>query len=502
MRHDFLYDLLHSLDTYQQKACREYLLTSGIKWQTQYIRMFDLLMEMERYEPMVLSNAFDGSGFSRVLTVEKYGLGELLMHALLDHKRRCEKSVDPWSYLEEARLLLELGHSQEAAGIARSGIDAAEKVHDVHAELTLREILRSAFRTLPREKLIGQVTENEYRLESLAAKVANLTRYTAICDSLSDYQMKYRVADDISVRSAMEVLMADDLLTDIGKAISLPAQIRYASLWAFQNELIGDLKGAEKYHNLCLALWESSPDRIAYLPHLYRTSLSNFIGLLIRTGDLDLVPVLLKSMEQPPASGFRAKVMAFCDVELQYQFFYMNTGEFEKAVEREKEVNSGLKRYGKQMPESKELTILYNYGVIHLVMGNDRMAKQYFSRILYKGDLESRFDLQSIARIFRLLLLLEDERKEGFYHYLRSNRRTFRRKMPFYRMEEVLYKWMGRHQSDFHTEGRKRFLMELFDALRPFELERLVGAEEFRLWALSRATGKPMRELLGTTRDR
>jgi hypothetical protein len=300
----------------------------------------------------------------------------------------------------------------------------------------------------------------------------------------------------------MDSLMSDDMMSDISKAMSLPAQIRFASAWSFYKQCNGQMTEAAEYRNLCLALWESSPDRIAYLPHLYREALSNLVGLLIRCGEMEMVPLLLKRMEHTTMKGRMPEIMAFCDLELQYQLYYMNTREFEKALEREKAVNRGIKRFGAQVPESKELTMLYNFGVIHLVIGNDRTAKQYFSRIRDKGELESRFDLQSIARIFRLLLLLEDERNEGFYHYLRSNRRSFRKKMPFYRMEEVLYKWMGRHQSDFHTDGRRRFLMELFDALRPFELERLVGAEEFRLWALSRATGKPMRELLGTTRDR
>jgi hypothetical protein len=502
MRHDFLYDFLHALDTYQQKACREYLLASGSKWQAQYLLMFDMLLEMERYDPQALVSAFEGTAFSKALNMERHRLGTLLMHATMDHRRRTDRSADPWSYLEEARLLLELGHAQEAADMARSGIDVAGLVHDVHAELALRELLRSSFRALPRAGLIAQITDNDYRLALTAAKVANLTRFTAIFDSLSDYQLKFRVADDISVRSAMEALMADDLLADMGNAISLPAQIRFASIWAFYSEFIGRLEDAERHHNQCLSLWESSPHRITYLPHLYREALANLIGLLVRVGDLGQIPLLLKRMEQVRVNGRRAEVMAFCDVELQHQFYYMNTGEFEKAVERERAVNGGLTRFGRQMPESKELTLLYNYGVIQLVMGNDRMAKQYFSRIRDKGDLGSRFDLQSIARIFRLLLLMEDDTQNNFGHYLRSNRRTFRKKMPFYRMEEVLYRWMGRHQSDYHTDGRRRFLMELFNALRPFEHERLVGAEEFRLWALSRATGQPMRQLLGTTRDK
>lgn len=502
MRHDFLYDFLHTLDTYQLKACRRYLLASGTKWNAEQVRIFDLLSAMEQYDPEALADAFDGSDFSKVLNTEKHRLGTLLIHGIMDHSRRSGRTTDPWPYLEEAQMLLGLGHPLEAADIAQSGIEVAEKVHDVHAELVLRELLRSSFRAVPRDRLIDRITDNDYRLDATAAKVANLTRYTAICDSLSDYQLKFRVADDISVRSAMEALMADDLLTDMSKAISLPAQIRFASIWAFYNQTIGQLAEATDYHHLCLALWESSPDRIAYLPHLYREALANLIGLLVRVGKLSQIPPLLERMEQLRVKGGRAEVMAFCDVELQHQFYYMNTGEFEKALEREKAVNGGLNRFRRQMPESKELSILYNYAVIHLVMGNDRMAKQYFSRICDKGDLESRFDLQSIARIFRLLLLFEDHTNDNFPHYLRSNRRTFRKKMPFYRMEDVLYKWMGRHQSDFHTEGRKRFLMVLFHALRPFEQERLVGAEEFRLWALGRATGTPIRELLGTTRDR
>jgi hypothetical protein len=200
MRHDFLHDFLHALDTYQQKACRAYLLSAGTKWQAQHVKIFDMLIEMDRYDPEALSRAFGKSEFKKVLSVERHRLTRLIVDGALNHRRRTEGPVDPWRIIDEARLLMELGLAQDAADSLRVGIVIAEKVQDIHLELALRELLRTAFRSLPREGLIGQITENDYRLESTALKVVNLLRYTSICDSLNDYQKKFRIADDISVR--------------------------------------------------------------------------------------------------------------------------------------------------------------------------------------------------------------------------------------------------------------------------------------------------------------
>ncbi|MCF8257555.1 MAG: hypothetical protein K9J06_08385 [Flavobacteriales bacterium] len=473
-----------------------HFLNSG-KWKHERNLLFDTLLTTgESKLAKRLGKVFGNSPYLSTLKKERHRMYHALISCLLEQRRQQLEASDPWVPFEEARMLLDKGFIVQAADRASAGISRAEEVHDLHAALALRELLRSIYKLMPRSRLEMEITDNEYRLENVIRQVSNLARYTTINDRLYDLQKKYRLADDVSVRDAMDALMADELMTDMKHAISLPAQIRFASIKAFYAQCSSEYATAIDHFNLCLTLWERSAPRIAYLPHLYREVLANLIGLLNLAGDRDLVPILLKRMEQIPVSGQRSEMLAFCDNELQYQLFYMNTGRFKEVIAREEAVNKGRDRFAALILESKELTLLYNLGVTHFMMGHDKQAYRYFSCIRDKGALQSRLDIQGTARIFCLLLLMEKEDTGGFSYLLRSSKRARLKHMPFYRMQDAVYKWLGKHQNDFYSPDRDTFLMQLHETLLPFEQERVLGAEEIRLWALSRASGRPITPII------
>ncbi len=496
MKTDILGRLIGALNSMDVRSFRSSLFLTRGKWAPQRTLLFNTLVADPRCTMAQQQALFSGSAYLKVLVKERYRMYGELLAFLIDLRKRSTDAPDPWPPYEQARLLQSNGLFDLAVESARQGISVAEQVHDLHAQLLLRELLRSIYKLMPRAALSTEITDNEYRLETVARQVTNLTRYNIISDRLFDLHRKYRLADDISVRSAMDALMADELLADMAHAISVPAQIRHRHIWSYYHELCGNLPEALQHLVHCQALWESSPHRIAYLPHLYRETLANLIGLHTVMGQMDRVPPLLTRMEQIPVSGLRDEMLAFCDTELQYQLFYMNTGRLDDVVAREQQVLLGLTRFAAHITESKELTLLYNLGIAHLFVGNDRDALRCFNRIYAKGALASRIDLQSIARIFRLLLLLEKDDTDSFSYHLRSNRRTFSKHMPTYRMMEVVYAWLAEHQNDYHSPDRPSHLARLDASLLPFEQQRVVGAEEMRLWAKSRASGRSMRQLL------
>ena len=498
MKSDFLYRFALAMDKGEVASFRASEHLNSGKWSEHRNLLFNAILNMDNYDPMGITKAISDPTYMRVLPTEKHRMLRAMIACVMDLRQKRDNQADPWEHLRESQLLLDMGLTEEAATKTLEGIAMAEKVEDLFVELQLREQLRAIYKLLPRFDNFEMITENEYRLETVIQKVANLTRYAIISDNIGDYQKKYRVSDDRSVRSAMDALMADPQMTGLHKATSLPAQIRYTNTKAFYFNFIRETdKAKEEFYN-CLSLWESNEERIAYLPHFYRQALANLIGLLIRSGETDQVPELLNRMEQLPITGRRASMLAFCDVELQYQYYYMNTGQLQKVVDRETGLYNGIRNFGKLMIESKELTLLYNLGIVHLILKNDTVAKDLFTRIRDKGNLHSRIDIQGLSRIFRLFLLLEEDKDDRFHYYLRSYKRTFRKGIPFYKMESVIYDWFKKHCRDFHSAERHHVLLELHAQLAEFETQRLVGAEELRLWILSRATQRPILSLMKT----
>lgn len=416
MKSDFLHRFILSMDKGEVAAFRTSEHLNGSKWQRPRAQLFETMLRMNSFDHAALLKAISDKNYHRILALEKNRMLKAAIACVMDLRRKREQDEGPWERLHEVRLLLDMGLSEEACIKAQEGIAMAEKVEDLFAELQLRELLRAVYKLLPRSKNMDRITENEYHLETVIQKVANLTRYAIICDNIGDHQRRYRVSDSRSARSELDELRTDPLMSDMKQAMSLPAQIRYTAAKALYHDSIGELTQARDGFYDCLTLWETSQDRIAYQPHFYRQSLANLIGILIRLKETTHVPILLKRMEQVPISGRRAALLAFCDVELQYQYFYLNTGQFGQVVSREDNIMSGIRNFGKLMIESKELSLLYNLGIVHLILGNERMAKVHFNRIQDKGPRSSRLDLQTLAQLFKLLLLLEDDPDDQFHY--------------------------------------------------------------------------------------
>jgi hypothetical protein len=493
MRRDFLQELTGVLSSVEAQLFRKTDFFQGSKWKVERLRLFNSLQDGTQKSEGRSVKSPDTSPYARALYRERHLMHKALMSFLLGSP---PQGPDPWQHFEESRMLLDRNLKVRALDAALTGLRVAEEVHDLHAQLALREHLRMLYKALPKGRYERETEDNWRCLDELMTQLTNLMRYTQINDRMADLLTRYYRADDPEVRRQIDRLMDDELMTDPALALSVPAQLRFENIKAYYAQCTDERDTALEHLQRCVSLWESCPARMAYLPHLYHEALSNLTSLLITAGRLEPIPGLLARLEKLPMNGRRAEMSAFCDIELQYQLYYLNTTRLEDVIAREAAVNRGLERFSSSMSESRELVLLYNLGIAHLIMGHSKHALRYFNRIRDKGRPAARLDLQNTARMFRLMLLLEKDDTADFDHYLRSNRRNFRGHMPTFRMMEVVYGWLDTHRNEFHRPEREAALLKLQAALLPFEQQKVVGAEVLRLWVTCQMHGVTVVEMM------
>jgi hypothetical protein len=297
------------------------------------------------------------------------------------------------------------------------------------------------------------------------------------------------------VMRSVDQLMAQPEMSNIDQALSLPAQLRYYHIQALYDRMNNRMPLALENYRHLVALWETNTERMEYYAHFYRRAVANLIGTLTISNHYDQVPDLLARMENIHVTGQRSKVLHFTDVELQHQLFYLNTGQLENVFAREHNVKKGINQYGKAIGESFAITLQYNLAVAHLLNDDTGNALHYFNRIREMGICQERIDLQGIARLFRLTLLLHDKTNTNFQHYLRNSKRFFVDDHQLHAMEEVIYAWITQHSKleDFST--RLASYQILYNQLQPFEEQHIAGAEEFRFYAYANAHNVTIRSL-------
>ena len=449
--------------------------------------LFDTLLQLPEYNKAAVAKALEGRAISTNLAVEKTRLLRKLLGYVSALNESKKPTNNPTNRLNEANIFFRLGLLDEAQEIATKGLDAAVEMELLQLEVQLRDLLRVIYKGIKRQDLTDVATQNEYLLETASKKLARSVRYQIINDRAFNYLRRYRVTDEEGVKKGMEELINLPELRDINMADSLQSQIRFYDTWNYYHASRNELTLAIEASSKSLRLWESNPQRIALKPFEYLSTITNILGKLSITNRLEEAPIYLEKMEAVSVRGIDGEARKFPDVELQYQLYFMNSGKLELALEREKKTLDVLRKYGRRMRVSINLTLMYNLGVAHLLCDNSRNALSYFNRIREQGVLSERQDLQGVARLIRLLLLAENDEGGTFSHYLRNSKRFFQTQHRVYKLEKVVLRWLQTHYKLTEPRHRTASFQKLVDSTTQFVKDGMMGAEEIQIWAFSKA---------------
>lgn len=489
MKSNSLHRLIQAFDKGEQRYCRDVLNQEKSNHSVAKLLLFDSLLAMKFYDSGLLKKLLSKTSIAQNLAVEKNRMFQQMLNLIRTlHINRSGRN-DPYSRLEEGKVLVELLLFEEAEEVVLKGLTHAQDAEELLAELALRELLRIIYKNTNKNDLLRHRIDNEYRMEMTSRKLTTLVRYTNINDRAFDYLRRYRVANMNEAKLGMDELVNLPEVQDINLATSLPAQQRFYNIWNFyhssRNELSQALNALLKVHNL----WLANPKRKTLHLTLYINHIGNITGKLISLKRFSEAQGFLSTLEKLDVKGRRLLRMIFSTLEVQYQMYYMNSGDLQMALNREKNVTDGLRKFAGSIKDSVRLTLLYNLAVAHLVSGNSRLALQYFNRIRELGELRDRTDLQGAARLLRLLLLEDMNDTVHFSHYLRNSGMFFTKKDRSYQLETAVYDWLHVQNKLVKKAERRASFGQFADTIHSHIAKGFTGAEEMFIWASAKQRG-------------
>ena len=494
MKNDTIHRFIHALDKGELRYCREALLREEGAPAEATRKLFEVLVQMKNFNREELKEVMANDLVGGQLAVQKFRLFRFLVNQV-KLLRQNREAANLWSIHQEGRLFLSMGLIDEAYELVRSGVVLAVKLEELYSEVVLRELLREIFKNMDNSNYNEEITANEYLLETAGQKLSTLIKYTQINDQMFSLNRRYRFTKDPNLWNGVQELFQSEHLQNINLADSLPSQLRFFRARAGYFSSINDSKLSLENYERCLTLWDSNPSRIKLYPHMYLGTLSNVLGKLSMLGRIEESPKYLDKLEALEVTTRREEVLKFTYLETQYYLYLMNSGRFSDAAEREKEVVNGLRKFGLQVPEDFRINFRYNIAVSSLVSGDSRKALFWFNEIREMGVLQSRQDIQGIARLFRLLLIHEDDSSGNFSHFLRNSKRFFTENHPSYALETTVYSWLKKNHEHLFGPHRKRLYQDLANSIQEFCDVKVVGSEELLLLAKSKASGSSISHL-------
>ena len=491
MKSKSLEKLIHSLEKGERRYCRQHLSREKGAAAAIRLKIYDAIINGNVAMKDAKDRRFSQSTFA---SHRKRLFNTLLEHIRILHSRRT-KDTDLWSLYHESNLLFSLGLVEEALEKVKKALRQAEYLEELMVELAIRELLREILKNLSDKTTLEEIKDNEYKLETLSEKLMVQVKYTILNDRIFALTQAYRHSSSSTIKNGLNELMQSPLLTNIHNASSIPAQLRYYHCLATYAGANNRVEESIDHYLRILALWESKPERIALYPHMYMGVLNNVVGKLNILQRLEESLEYIRKLEETPTRNIRESVLKFVYTENHYQLYYLNNGMIRQLLVREPTMTSGLSTFQNLVPESFRITFRYNMAIAYLMNGDFGSSLRYFTSLRDLGRLSTRHDLQGMARVFRLLLLSENDDLGSFFHYLRNTKRYFDRTHVSYELEQFVISWLKTHYKIQGSSERKDSFGNLENAMKSLTNRRLLGAEEIGLWARSHAIGIPIKTL-------
>lgn len=492
MKTNTIHRFIHALDKGELRYCRDAISKeTGLQAET-WKKLFEVLVQMKQYSNEEMKVTMEKEVTSAKLAVQKSRLFRFLVDQV-KILRQNRSGENLWSLFEEGKLFMSMGLKEESYSVITTAIKSAVELEELLPEVALRELLGELLKNMG-GNMEKEISDNEYLLQTASGKLNTLIKYTQINDRMFSLNRRYRFSKDSTFVNGVDELFRSEYLQNIHLADSLPSQLRFFRAKAGYYVGTNNVEKSLDNYIKCVELWESNRARIQLYPQRYLSSVSNVLGKLSLLGRLSESPKYLEKLTSLEVTTRRGEILKFTYTETQYYLYLMNSGRFSEAVDREKELESGLRKYGQQIPEDFRITLQYNIAVCALMVGDNGKALKWFNRIREMGVLQSRQDLQGIARLFRLLLIREDDSSGNFNHFMRNSKRFFNAKHPSYVIEEKVYSWLKKNKKiELGMEARQPF-GALAESLEELSASKIVGAEELYLYALSRYKGTNLRK--------
>jgi hypothetical protein len=163
-------------------------------------------------------------------------------------------------------------------------------------------------------------------------------------------------------------------------------------------------------------------------------------------------------------------------------------------------IDAWLKREEAYIPVVQRIALCNNFAVAEFLSGNFSAANRYVVRILNMPDKKAREDIRDFARVLQAVLQYEMG-NAGLNEYLtRSGKRHFSKQGYKLQYEQVVFRYIETAMEATSEKALKPVTSTFVNTLETMAASQpqgvpLLGLMEMCLWARSRDTGQPLKNV-------
>ena len=492
-----LHQLIHSMSTVEKRHFKRFARRHSDSPDNNYLRLFEAILQMPRYDEPSLLAAFQGEPFLNNFSVAKTYLYDLLLRALRLIQQQQSVDMELRQALDHVELLHKRGLREQASALIRKALRRARKFEALpyHAELLRWQ--RRLLNVQGGKELQESLAELEWEERELFGKMdqeAQLRSLRAQIQAIFSRQVDIRQAE---LQAQLDGLMGAPVLQTDPERLAFHGRVAWHFTHAHGFRLKNRLDESLEMYRSLLATWHKAPQQQAKQPDQYLNALSSFLDacLIARRYDgFEDGLLRIRSIRLKDAATTARAFFLSTHFEISYAF---STGELAPTLRRAKQILQELERNMKYLSKSIELTFLFNLAVLHFLAEDYAHIMSFLNRILNQGTVAVRKDIQEAAKVLELITQYTLGNESLVDSKIRSLRRHLKRHPRQHPFERLVVDHLHRLNNLAEPSERREELEALRRSLEEMLAEKeLVGCEEVLLWAKGQLEGKRMVDYL------
>ncbi len=486
---DDLFQLIKAMSKTEKRYFKLDAQKSGEK-KSKQIQLFDAINKMDSYDEKKLAK----KSFVKHLAVEKNSLYSNILRSMRNY--RSEKSI--YAQIKEmildANYLLSMGLTKQSSKLLKK---AKKNAYQVHYHLAILEINK-------KERHIAKVRRNENfesdinllieENETILGFINEEMEVLAFNDQLYNQVIKKWMVKDTAAHTSLQEKFSKFKFNEdnIQSPIAL---LRFYTCKAFYAKLLGNHKNLSEYYAKIVNWWNQHPKIKKEEFSRYIGDLSNLTSIYMLSDQYALVPPLLDQLTIQKHQSHPEKSMLFYAHSLYSLTYFMNTCNFDKAIELIPEVQAGLKLYG--LDEARKNNLMSNITMLCFVSEDYQNTLDWLQQIIKVRKTNNQQDLQYSLRLLRIICLYELQEEEQLESEIRAVSRYFQ---VHTNLEKENYEIQAsrflKKISTADDYQKKQLLQEFNQSLQKLSTDpketKSLGFEELLLWVESKVHQQPI----------
>jgi len=497
-----LFDLIKSLTKSEKRFFKlQSSLQGGDK---NYVRIFDLIDDMESYDEELVKTTFKNETFIKHLPSEKNHLYKLILKALRGYYGENSISSFLQQEIKNIEILYDKGLFHECTKFLQRAKKIAER-HDrfyylfelLHWEKTLLEDAFEDGRFVDLDALIKEE-------QDVIAKLRNLAEYHVLYSKINYVFRSGGYTRTDENKKIVEEIMNHPLIHGKNTALSSSAATICRYTQGFCSLANGDYETALARFNRVIEILDEETYLRSDLSKRYIRTQTNIVKCYLYLGKFEMAKKHIDAMRaMSTEDGFETpdmRVLIFKNAELLELEWLHRTGQFDVAVNKVDTLAAGLNQYESIMHKEYLMLFYFGFSYSYFGVGEYNKALHWLNKALNDNEGSLRQDFYSYIRLYNLAVHYELGNTGLLQYTIQSTTRYLQKRTRDFPVEKaIIQNFRKLIKTETAADKKKaftRFREDLNEVIQTPEDRVIMRYFDYLTWIESKLSGQSLSDVM------